>query len=679
MIVLKCNQCGNELELLGDGLARCKTCGSLTALPAIDDDVRAQLWNRGVSDRRNYEFDRAAASFESIISKDPKDAEAYFALLLCRYGVEYVEDPRTGERKPTCHRTLYASILDDADYQNAIAYAHPYRKEEYQRMAKQIHQIQEEILKIAQAERPYDVFLCYKETASVGADPENRGRTDKDRTPDSFLAEEIYEELTRRGLHVFFSRVTLQDKLGRAYEPYIFSALQTAKVMIVAASRPGYIETAWVRNEWRRYLELAKRDHSRHMIVAYQDFDEYDVPDDLANKADLQNMRDVGAMQDLVRITVKMTNHLTDQTIRIQNQQKEEYLLRFLQEGNYSQAQTLAEEMVAQEPENGYYYRSLFLAKQQASTLEELAFCAEKVEEALDFKRMMRYAQGDLKAQGERFLQMRKKRALYDQAMEAQERQDYVEAERLYAQLISYLDSDSRLENVRKMAKQQQQEAILQKNQEEYTRKYEAIAADTEEEIVREHPRVLKWAQWKSKPNRFQKKTGILPVLLSIFLFGAVQVLYILYTRTYEIWPKWQSIIIGSIVVYAFVRSVCIVRFFQKEITSKLLRLVVGFFIFGAMESYSTFLFETDLGWEEGLIQVLPLVAVNLAVSLVWFGGRSIYYQIWITSCKKSEQARSITLPNLRKQIRERRQQELNQEYQGKFHPESVQTDEKWR
>lgn len=143
MIVLKCNQCGNELELLGDGLARCKTCGSLTALPAIDDDVRAQLWNRGVSDRRNYEFDRAAASFESIISKDPKDAEAYFALLLCRYGVEYVEDPRTGERKPTCHRTLYASILDDADYQNAIAYAHPYRKEEYQRMAKQIHQIQE--------------------------------------------------------------------------------------------------------------------------------------------------------------------------------------------------------------------------------------------------------------------------------------------------------------------------------------------------------------------------------------------------------------------------------------------------------------------------------------------------------------------------------------------------------
>jgi hypothetical protein len=39
---------------------------------------------------------------------------------LCRYGIEYVEDPRTHERVPTCHRTQYEPILTDADYLAAL-------------------------------------------------------------------------------------------------------------------------------------------------------------------------------------------------------------------------------------------------------------------------------------------------------------------------------------------------------------------------------------------------------------------------------------------------------------------------------------------------------------------------------------------------------------------------------
>jgi len=67
------------------------------------------------------------------------------------------------------------------------------------------------------------------------------------RTPDSVLANDLYHELTQEGYKVFFSRITLEDKLGYEYEPYIFAALNSAKVMVVLGTRSEYFESAWVK------------------------------------------------------------------------------------------------------------------------------------------------------------------------------------------------------------------------------------------------------------------------------------------------------------------------------------------------------------------------------------------------------------------------------------------------
>ena len=39
------------------------------------------------------------------------------------------------------------------------------------------------------------------------------------RRQDSVLAQDIYDALTDKGFKVFFSRITLEDKLGKQYEP----------------------------------------------------------------------------------------------------------------------------------------------------------------------------------------------------------------------------------------------------------------------------------------------------------------------------------------------------------------------------------------------------------------------------------------------------------------------------
>ena len=42
----------------------------------------------------------------------------------------------------------------------------------------------------------------------------------------------VYDVLTQKGYCVFFFGITLEDKFGQEYEPYIFAALKSSKIML---------------------------------------------------------------------------------------------------------------------------------------------------------------------------------------------------------------------------------------------------------------------------------------------------------------------------------------------------------------------------------------------------------------------------------------------------------------
>ena len=117
MSIFKCKMCGGELQINpGESVAVCEYCGTTQTLPKLDDDRRANLYDRANHFRRNNDFDKAAGIYEQILNEDKTDAEAYWSLVLCRYGIEYVEDPATHKRVPTVNRAQYTSIFDDEDY-----------------------------------------------------------------------------------------------------------------------------------------------------------------------------------------------------------------------------------------------------------------------------------------------------------------------------------------------------------------------------------------------------------------------------------------------------------------------------------------------------------------------------------------------------------------------------------
>ena len=290
MTILECKICGGCVVPTEDKTyGTCDSCGRIVTLPKTDDEHKAGLFNRGNTFRMRGEFDKAAAVFERIIEQDEKDAEAHWCLALCRYGIEYVEDPKSGERKPTLHRMSYDLFINDVDCQAAIEHSDEYTAGLYREEAERITEIQKKVLAISNKEEPYDIFICYKEKTEDGS-----------RTKESVIAQDIYYELTNAGYRVFFARITLEDKLGIEYEPYIFAALNSSKVMVVVGTSPENFNAVWVRNEWKRFLTLMKNDRSRVLIPCYRDMDPYDLPDELA-MLQAQDMSKIGFMQDLVR------------------------------------------------------------------------------------------------------------------------------------------------------------------------------------------------------------------------------------------------------------------------------------------------------------------------------------------------------------------------------------------
>ena len=190
MTILECKICGGCVVPTEDKTyGTCDSCGRIVTLPKTDDEHKAGLFNRGNTFRMRGEFDKAAAVFERIIEQDEKDAEAHWCLALCRYGIEYVEDPKSGERKPTLHRMSYDLFINDVDCQAAIEHSDEYTAGLYREEAERITEIQKKVLAISNKEEPYDIFICYKEKTEDGS-----------RTKESVIAQDIYYELTNAGI-----------------------------------------------------------------------------------------------------------------------------------------------------------------------------------------------------------------------------------------------------------------------------------------------------------------------------------------------------------------------------------------------------------------------------------------------------------------------------------------------
>ncbi len=446
MAIFKCKMCGGTLEFNpGDTVAVCDSCGTKQTLPRLDDDKKANLYDRANHFRRNNEYDKAMSIYEQILAEDSTDAEAYWSLVLCRYGIEYVEDPATGKRIPTVNRAQFTSVFDDDNYKSALRCADAAQKEIYQAEAKAINEIQKGILAISQKEEPFDVFICYKETDSRGA-----------RTPDSVLANDLYHQLTLEGFKVFFSRITLEDKLGSAYEPYIFAALNSARVMVVLGTRPEYFNAVWVKNEWSRYLALIKNGAKKMLIPAYKDMDPYDLPEEFSH-LQAQDMGKLGFMQDLIRGIKKIVASDEQKTAAKPAAPAAagstgaapllERAFLFLEDGKWSDADTYCEKVLDIDPKNAQAYLGKLMAELQVSKRGQLSDCAQPFDKNENYLKILRFGDEALNTELRGYIDKRNKNAIYNEACSvmksAAAQMAFLKGAELFKSISGFRDADT--------------------------------------------------------------------------------------------------------------------------------------------------------------------------------------------------------------------------------------------
>ena len=380
MGALKCKMCGSNLEIEDSiTVCKCEKCGTSQTVPDIEDDKELKLFERAGRLRFNCDFDKAAGIYNTITDSYPEEAEGYWGLVLCKYGIEYA-DNASGKKVPVCHRISYDSVMDDEDFELVMENSDSESRAIFREEAKIIEENRKKYIQIAESEQPYDIYISYRAKDDNG-----------DKTAVSEIAGHLYNKLTSAGYRVFLSEAALKGKKRSDCEPYIYSALNSANVMLALGTSYDDYNDVWVKNEWNRYLEIAEKNKNKCLIPCYKDVDEYDIPKEFAGLKVCQLGNDDtfnNIMAEIANVVKpESVNQSAPQTEPAEEIELEEIEIiepvdinKLLDEGfaaiadkNWKEANKLFFQVLDEEPDNSKAYWGQLLVQQECTNAREMA------------------------------------------------------------------------------------------------------------------------------------------------------------------------------------------------------------------------------------------------------------------------------------------------------------------
>ena len=285
--VKRCPSCGGLL-LENGKVYQCRSCQNTYPID-LSDNVHAVQIRDAWEAFENQEFDKAIKRFEALVKKEPDNSEWYWGLAISDAQIRWEEEYK--KIIPTFHNIKDQSFIKSRYVEKAIALAPDDEKRAfYQSKAEEIERVRIEWLALANKQEPYDIFISFKATDEDGNE-----------TPDSRSAQNLYTQLVHAKYNVFFSAVSLKSVGGQKYEPYIYNAIRTAKVMIVYGEKAEYFESKWIKNEWERYQARIAAGEKRKdsLLVVQKGVDPYDIPKPLLGDRQAFDYGDITFLSDL--------------------------------------------------------------------------------------------------------------------------------------------------------------------------------------------------------------------------------------------------------------------------------------------------------------------------------------------------------------------------------------------
>lgn len=386
MISLVCKVCGGAIVKTADGFV-CDSCGTPVSQMNLDDEKKIESINRANEARRTFDFDEAIRAYTQLLANNPKDAEVHWQLALSKFGIEDVPERLPDGRiqyVPTIHRLRFESFDKDENYKNAMKYADDNALGYYMTQGKKITAIQNKLMDLVRNEKDYDVFISFKAEDAEG-----------NRSEDSLIAQEIYEQLTKNGIKTFFSRISLQNVVGEEYEPHIFSALNSSKVMILVATDLSYINYGWVKNEWTRFLDLMDQDSSntKTLIPVYKHLPKEVLP----SRIPMRESVDYSNKDALLEIVHGVSNLLGKKDLSESDTKAKMFVEKAkdaLDKRDFAEVIKQATEATMLVPDLGEAWFMLFLAENRVALADELSTRVINWMDSRYFSRAYEYSRG---------------------------------------------------------------------------------------------------------------------------------------------------------------------------------------------------------------------------------------------------------------------------------------------
>ncbi len=334
---IKCPACGGHFVPQQEGYYICDHCGT------ISEGFGAELSEQDVIDldnanyRRNvYDFDEALSLCSRVLSHNPLNAEANRGALLARYKIVYLKNG-SGEYKPTFLDPETDSPIHRSPYYRNLP-------ESLKREFDKIEESRQRVLRNAKGIPQYDVFLSYKSG-----------------TEEAAWAKECYHMLSRqkggKRYSTFYDETSLGSKQA-GWEPHIYSALKSARCLVLFASSLNNLNSPWVQNEWKRFIWFQKTDPQKQIIVVGKNINAYKLPDALREGQMLsgENNAWMGAVMSRIREVCDDAN--LDELLK----NADSYILN----GKFKKAKTIYSRVLSHDPNNAAAYWGLLRCRLKA-------------------------------------------------------------------------------------------------------------------------------------------------------------------------------------------------------------------------------------------------------------------------------------------------------------------------
>lgn len=347
MAIFKCKHCGYDMNLSsGFDILECPNCNAVQIVPEPDVEKKISLYNVANRLRMLKEFSKASSIYEAIAAKFD-EVEAYYGILLCKYGVIYDGDDLK------CSIIRPNSIYFDPDYLTACDISTDSQLDIMTIEADLIENSQKELKKLAEQYKNSDITILVN---------------DSNKKNDSYIvAKEIYEVLKAEGKKVFFPSIHLASLEGDLKEACLYKALSTSKLLVLFATNPTRLNEKCVIDVLNKYYDFYELDNKKYKIVpCLKDIDESDIPYAIKGLdiIDLGKDTFIDKILDVVDSTFKVEISQLDKYLKI--------LEDAIKDSNYDTIIKSALQVIKLDKKNELAYMHGLMATFEVDTLDEV-------------------------------------------------------------------------------------------------------------------------------------------------------------------------------------------------------------------------------------------------------------------------------------------------------------------